>query len=221
MPSNVCQQSFPERFGISGTMPHKLNNSFRGVQAVVRRHCFIHTIRAQQEQVARLNHTFDNLVLKVFHDTDRNPDRVRTKRLQFTIGSTNQWCIVSGICQRNPMRFQIDDSQRVSDETAGSHVMTHMAIDAFDRHRHIVGEGHGVLYDAGNTGHDQGAGDAFSRDIPVTVMFEHTSIARLAEYLRADAGEEAARRKQETEELDQARDVLLKTRNRLRSLEES
>jgi len=63
--------------------------------------------------------------------------------------------------------------------------------------------------------------EAFAMDIPVTVLFEHTSIAQLAEYIGADASREQARIERENEDLERAKGVLLKTRNLMRNLDES
>jgi amino acid adenylation domain-containing protein len=62
--------------------------------------------------------------------------------------------------------------------------------------------------------------DAFAKDIPVTALFEHTSVAQLAEYIGADAEREQEKIERENEELEQAKGVLLKTRNLMRNLDE-
>jgi amino acid adenylation domain-containing protein len=61
---------------------------------------------------------------------------------------------------------------------------------------------------------------AFERDIALTALFEHTTIARLAEFLGADAAAADSKRLQEAEQLDEARSALLNTRNLMRTMEE-
>ncbi len=63
--------------------------------------------------------------------------------------------------------------------------------------------------------------EAFSRDIPLAVLFEYTSVARLAEYLGADKAAEQARLAVEQEELESARQTVMQTRNLMRNLEEA
>lgn len=60
--------------------------------------------------------------------------------------------------------------------------------------------------------------EKLNRDIPLTVMFQYTSIARLAEYLQAEE-ESASSAKNDEDEMDGARGTLLKT-NRLIKLME-
>ena len=62
--------------------------------------------------------------------------------------------------------------------------------------------------------------DAFARDIALTVLFEYTSVARLAEFLGADQTQEGAKLAQEKQQLVQAKNTLLKNRNLMRSMEE-
>ncbi len=62
--------------------------------------------------------------------------------------------------------------------------------------------------------------EAFARDIPMTVLFEYTSIARLAEYIGADAATAEAKLALEMEQLERAKNTLLKTRNFMRAMEE-
>ncbi|WP_338848356.1 amino acid adenylation domain-containing protein [Massilia sp. W12] len=62
--------------------------------------------------------------------------------------------------------------------------------------------------------------EAFARDIPLTALFEHTSIARLAAFLDQDGAAQAARQQAEARELQQAQDALKKTRRLMRALDD-
>jgi len=62
--------------------------------------------------------------------------------------------------------------------------------------------------------------DAFSREIPVAVLFEYTTIARLAEYLDDDKAAEAARQAREHQDLAEARQALLRTRNLMKNFDD-
>ncbi len=64
------------------------------------------------------------------------------------------------------------------------------------------------------------AGDSRVGPPAVTALFEHPSVARLAEHLTADADSEAARQADEAERLAQARRTLMKSRTLMRALEE-
>jgi len=61
---------------------------------------------------------------------------------------------------------------------------------------------------------------AFERNIPLTVLFERTTITRLAEYLKADEASQNNVESGRTEEINGARDIMLKTGELLRKLEE-
>ncbi|WP_248930395.1 non-ribosomal peptide synthetase [Paenibacillus hamazuiensis] len=61
---------------------------------------------------------------------------------------------------------------------------------------------------------------AFDRDIPLTAMFEHTSVSRLAEYLKLPDLSGAGRDEEMSRELSRARSTLLKTGSLIRKLED-
>lgn len=63
--------------------------------------------------------------------------------------------------------------------------------------------------------------EAFTRDLPLAVLFEHTSVARLAEYLDAGAAIEQARAADENRELDESRNAMTRTRNLMKRMEEA
>jgi fengycin family lipopeptide synthetase E len=58
-----------------------------------------------------------------------------------------------------------------------------------------------------------------NRDIPLTLLFEHTSVAQLAEYLAQGEALQQERLQQEQAELNTARDSLIKNRNLMRMME--
>ncbi len=58
-----------------------------------------------------------------------------------------------------------------------------------------------------------------NRDIPLTLLFEHTSVARLAEYLVQGEAQQQERLQQEQTELNAAKDNLIKNRNLMRMME--
>ncbi len=61
--------------------------------------------------------------------------------------------------------------------------------------------------------------DSFDQEVPLAMLFEYTTIARIAEYLhKQDDGDDRAR---EDEALAQSRNALLKTRNLMKALEET
>ncbi|MFN7571003.1 MAG: non-ribosomal peptide synthetase [Betaproteobacteria bacterium] len=63
--------------------------------------------------------------------------------------------------------------------------------------------------------------EAFARDIPLAMLFEYTSIARLAEYLGADPVAEQQRRAAEAQALDEAQSALKRTRNLIKSMDDA
>lgn len=58
-----------------------------------------------------------------------------------------------------------------------------------------------------------------ARDIPLTLLFEHTSVAQLAEYLVQGEAQQQERLQQEQTELNAAKDSLIKNRNLMRMME--
>ena len=62
---------------------------------------------------------------------------------------------------------------------------------------------------------------AFSREIPVAVLFEYTSVARLAGYLDQDPTAGTNRLAEETRELSHARETMARTRNLMKNLRDS
>ena len=72
---------------------------------------------------------------------------------------------MSGICNRNPVCIEIDHTEDVSHEATFHHVMTHVGINSVNSQGDVIREAHGVLYNAGDTRHDQSARNAFSRHI--------------------------------------------------------
>ena len=63
--------------------------------------------------------------------------------------------------------------------------------------------------------------EAFRQEIALAVLFEYTSVAGMAQFLGADQSAAEARLASETEELDQSRSALFKTRNLLKMMEQS
>jgi amino acid adenylation domain-containing protein len=63
--------------------------------------------------------------------------------------------------------------------------------------------------------------EVFARDIPLAVLFEYTSIARLAEYLGADPAAEQQRRATEAQALAEAQSALKRTRNLIKTMDEA
>ena len=61
---------------------------------------------------------------------------------------------------------------------------------------------------------------SLNKDIPVTVMFEHTSVARLAQYLNPDEAAEKQQEQEEAASLSSARKNLMKSRKLQRVMEE-
>ncbi|WP_172844398.1 non-ribosomal peptide synthetase [Tumebacillus algifaecis] len=61
----------------------------------------------------------------------------------------------------------------------------------------------------------------FEKNIPLTAMFEHTSVARLAEYLESDAGDNSQAEAAQAEEVSKSRGVLVKTSALLRRREDN
>ena len=72
---------------------------------------------------------------------------------------------MSGIRDRNPVCIEIDHTKDVSHEATFHHVMTHVGINSMNGKGNVIREAHGVLYNAGDTRHDQSARNAFSRHI--------------------------------------------------------
>lgn len=61
---------------------------------------------------------------------------------------------------------------------------------------------------------------AFKKDIPLTILFEYTSIARLAEYLKTDEEEEINTLHEDREEINDARKLVLIQQQLFRNLED-
>lgn len=61
---------------------------------------------------------------------------------------------------------------------------------------------------------------ALNQDIPVTVMFEHTSVARLAQYLNPDEAAEKKQQEEEAASMSNARKNLMKSRKLQRAMED-